>query len=163
MSTPPPPPPAYPDAKDPIPESPSHPMTSSSFAASEVRVGENVQTQSPIQRPKKSDECEGEGQEEEELAEGKEPEPPAGVDSSVLLASSLRLQLIRTRSAFSPLRFSPSVCAPSILSEDAVLSDNEINARPTPKTPHHQNVVSKKQGNLTYSLIVMHLHTPLFN
>ncbi|KAF7836372.1 putative serine/threonine protein kinase IRE isoform X2 [Senna tora] len=136
------PPPAYPDLKDPVPESPLQPATSSS-GATKGRIGEI--SQNPIQRTTKADG--GEDEEEEELGEGNGP--PEGADSSVLLASSLKLKIIRTSSALSPLRFSSSVAAPLILVEDAVedavKDDCEFNARSDSKNPH-PNAVSREQG-----------------
>ncbi|KAI4332032.1 hypothetical protein L6164_016973 [Bauhinia variegata] len=72
-----------------------------------------------------------------------------GVDSSILLASSLGLNQIRTRSAFSPLRFSSSLGTPSYLNDDAAeIGERVIQGIPGSAKSHH-NELSMEQGKKT--------------
>lgn len=96
--------------------------------------------------PNRSTTIEEEGEERDEEVEGEEErELPKDVTSSILLASSLGLNHIRTRSAPSPLRFPSLVGAPSNLSNDSVRIDDGTNANPVSKMSR-QNVASTELG-----------------
>ncbi|KAG2398269.1 serine/threonine protein [Vigna angularis] len=61
--------------------------------------------------------------------EEKEEEDECSESSSILLASSLGLNNIRTRSSASPLRYSSSVGAPSFLTQNAAVTINDARFR----------------------------------
>lgn len=91
-----------------------------------------------------------EGEESGQKVEGKEEqETPEDVSSSILQASSLGLNHIRTRSAPSPLRFPSLGGTSSNLSRDSVRADDGTNANPFSNTPL-ENVASTELG-LDYS------------
>ncbi|XP_029127207.1 probable serine/threonine protein kinase IRE [Cajanus cajan] len=70
------------------------------------------------------------------LAGNEEPEEEEGErgDPNILLASSLGLNHIRTRSSSSPLRYSSSLGAPSFLTQDAVTA-NDVRLRSKSSNP----------------------------
>ncbi|KAK7263837.1 hypothetical protein RJT34_31434 [Clitoria ternatea] len=80
----------------------------------------------PIRRTKGSKRMVDKEEEEEE----EEEEEDEGADSSILLAASLGLNHIRTRSSSSALRHSSSLGAPSFLSHDAVtINDSRLRSK----------------------------------
>ncbi|CAJ1934335.1 unnamed protein product [Sphenostylis stenocarpa] len=99
----------------------------------------------PIRRSKLGNEDqEEEGEEEEEEGE-------CGDVSSILLASSLGLNHIRTRSSSSPLRYSSSVGAPSFLTQNAV-TINDARFRSKPNSHSKRELGEKVHLNQSKSL-----------
>ncbi|XP_061340467.1 probable serine/threonine protein kinase IRE [Gastrolobium bilobum] len=106
----------------------------------------------PIRRTAASTE-EGELADEEKSEEKEEVEVEEGerAVSSILLASSLGLNHIRTRSSSSPLRYSSSVGASSFLGKDAVRT-NDNDARPRSKPYHPKDLGEKAHWSQSKSL-----------
>ncbi|XP_014492723.1 probable serine/threonine protein kinase IRE [Vigna radiata var. radiata] len=75
--------------------------------------------------------------------EEKEEEDECSESSSILLASSLGLNNIRTRSSASPLRYSSSVGAPSFLTQNAAVTINDARFR-TRLNSHPQRDLGEK-------------------